>query len=147
MIKTVHQGGNFGSWRYENPVEMKLRFLINSFSLSAFDILRLSSVFFSLSSFIPSEPSSLHRTKHTHTHTDCSIAFIFLPVSRLNHTLFSFSFSFYPTHAMGNCASSSSTHKNRPTNPDTATSRLIDRQIRADEKRLKTEVKLLLLGR
>ncbi|SAL99720.1 hypothetical protein [Absidia glauca] len=48
---------------------------------------------------------------------------------------------------MGNCTSSSSTHKNRPTNPDTATSRLIDRQIRADEKRLKTEVKLLLLGK
>ncbi|KAI8093262.1 putative Gpa2-guanine nucleotide-binding protein alpha-2 subunit [Halteromyces radiatus] len=47
---------------------------------------------------------------------------------------------------MGNCASSSNSNKNGAYNPDTATSRLIDRQIKADEKRLKTEVKLLLLG-
>ncbi|CAO3596737.1 unnamed protein product [Absidia cylindrospora] len=48
---------------------------------------------------------------------------------------------------MGNCGSTSANaNDNEPSNPDTATSRLIDKQIKADEKRLKTEVKLLLLG-
>ncbi|KAI8342693.1 putative Gpa2-guanine nucleotide-binding protein alpha-2 subunit [Chlamydoabsidia padenii] len=46
---------------------------------------------------------------------------------------------------MGNCASSSS-NKNGSYNPDNIATRLIDRQIRADEKRMKSEVKLLLLG-
>ncbi|KAG0173798.1 hypothetical protein DFQ28_008122 [Apophysomyces sp. BC1034] len=45
---------------------------------------------------------------------------------------------------MGNCTSSSSSPKN--VNVDVSTSRLIDKQIKADEKRMKTEVKLLLLG-
>ncbi|KAI8967875.1 guanine nucleotide binding protein, alpha subunit [Mycotypha africana] len=44
---------------------------------------------------------------------------------------------------MGNCVSF--THK-RDANPDAQKNRLIDKQIKADEKRLKQEVKLLLLG-
>ncbi|CAM0142236.1 unnamed protein product [Umbelopsis sp. WA50703] len=39
---------------------------------------------------------------------------------------------------MGNCASSS--------NPDSSRSKQIDKQIKMDEKKAKTEVKLLLLG-
>lgn len=47
---------------------------------------------------------------------------------------------------MGNCTSSSHGSKSQ-LHPDTQKNRLIDRQIKADEKRLRTEVKLLLLGR
>lgn len=46
---------------------------------------------------------------------------------------------------MGNCTSSSHGSKSQ-LNPDTQKNRLIDKQIKADEKRLRTEVKLLLLG-
>jgi hypothetical protein len=46
---------------------------------------------------------------------------------------------------MGNCASNTSTLEGQ-SNPDIQTNRMIERQIKADEKRLRTEVKLLLLG-
>ncbi|GAN04702.1 guanine nucleotide-binding protein subunit alpha-2 [Mucor ambiguus] len=46
---------------------------------------------------------------------------------------------------MGNCTSSSHGSKSH-LNPDAQKNRLIDKQIKADEKRLRTEVKLLLLG-
>ncbi|CAO3622623.1 unnamed protein product [Cunninghamella blakesleeana] len=45
---------------------------------------------------------------------------------------------------MGNCTSSG--NKNGQNGSDSVANRLIDRQIKADEKKLKTEVKLLLLG-
>lgn len=44
---------------------------------------------------------------------------------------------------MGNCASNTSAEG---PNPDVQTNRMIERQIKADEKKLRTEVKLLLLG-
>lgn len=46
---------------------------------------------------------------------------------------------------MGNCTSSSHSSKSQ-LNPDIQNNRLIDKQIKADERRLRTEVKLLLLG-
>lgn len=48
---------------------------------------------------------------------------------------------------MGNCTSSVPHGSKRGTNPDAQSNRTIERQIKADEKRLRTEVKLLLLGK
>lgn len=45
---------------------------------------------------------------------------------------------------MGNCASHC--HKQENYSPDVQSNKLIDKQIKADERKFRSEVKLLLLG-
>lgn len=48
---------------------------------------------------------------------------------------------------MGNCTSTIPHGPKRGLNQDAQSNKTIERQIKADEKRLRTEVKLLLLGK